>query len=235
MSGVKRDCQHPRSRHEHGSVQAYNKDRCRCADCRAEIARDARERYRRRAMARHGVCPPLRIDGTGTRRRLEALAALGWYEWEIAARLGVTRQSVTQLRDDRMHYPASVAAVRAVYDELSMTVPPPDKYRYRSRQRAALHGYLPPLAWDDEYIDDPAAQPMTSSCTSSSSVTTTDSAVSIDEIAVQRAIHGDRVRLNRAEVSSAIATMTGMGMSAREIAERLHTSERNVQRRRAVA
>jgi hypothetical protein len=61
-------------------------------------------------------------------------------------------------------------AITRVYDELSMTVPQDDEAgrspragRIHDRQRrlAARRGWAPPLAWDDDTIDDPAATPAT--------------------------------------------------------------------------
>lgn len=49
----------------------------------------------------------------------------------------------------------------AIYDELSMVDPPRDDYRApRGIQSARKSGYVSPLAWDDEAIDDPYALPM---------------------------------------------------------------------------
>lgn len=55
-------------------------------------------------------------------------------------------------------------AVRALYDELWDAIPPAAAWRERqatSRARglAARYGWAPPMAWDDETIDDPAAVP----------------------------------------------------------------------------
>jgi DNA-binding NarL/FixJ family response regulator len=54
----------------------------------------------------------------------------------------------------------------------------------------------------------------------------------IDEVAVQRALHGDPVRLNRFERRAAVEVLTKRGLSARKIAERLRVTERAVQRHR---
>ena len=79
------------------------------------------------------------------------------------------------------------------------------------------------MAWDD--IDDgtePARVDVDSSC-----------APDIDEIAVERAMGGDRVPLTGAERDEAVRRLTSKGYSVRQIAERLGTTTRTVMRRRA--
>lgn len=55
----------------------------------------------------------------------------------------------------------------------------------------------------------------------------------IDEIAVERAMHGDPVPLTTAERTIAVARMTARGLTNQQIGERLHRSRRTVQRYRA--
>jgi hypothetical protein len=55
-------------------------------------------------------------------------------------------------------------AVCALYDELWDQPPPEGTHRdkiaaSRARNRAAAHGWPPPLAWDDDTIDDPDVVP----------------------------------------------------------------------------
>jgi DNA-binding CsgD family transcriptional regulator len=56
----------------------------------------------------------------------------------------------------------------------------------------------------------------------------------IDEIAVERAVSGERVCLSAAERAEAIRLLHGRGLSAQQIAERLHVTARTVQRYRVV-
>ena len=46
--GIKRDCEHQRVRHRHGTGRAYNSDGCRCDECRGH---NAAARRRERATA----------------------------------------------------------------------------------------------------------------------------------------------------------------------------------------
>jgi DNA-binding NarL/FixJ family response regulator len=55
----------------------------------------------------------------------------------------------------------------------------------------------------------------------------------IDEVAVERAAKGERIRLTPAERQAAVAHLTRWGYSAAEIAERLGVTARTVERIRA--
>ena len=54
----------------------------------------------------------------------------------------------------------------------------------------------------------------------------------VDEIAVERACRGERIPLNRAELTAAIERLNRRGLGSRAIAERLGVSARTVVRRR---
>lgn len=93
-----------------------------------------------------------RVPAVGTLRRLDALRALGWPETVLAQRLGTKR---LRLGEGGWVRPWVARAVRELYDELSMTPGPSE----RTRSRAQRLGLAPPLAWDEEDLDDPAATP----------------------------------------------------------------------------
>jgi FixJ family two-component response regulator len=57
--------------------------------------------------------------------------------------------------------------------------------------------------------------------------------VEVDEIAIERAMHGDPVRLTCRERGLVVQTLTERRLSARAIAARLGVSERTVERYRA--
>lgn len=104
------------------------------------------------------------LDAAGTVRRLQALAFNGWPMAALGRRLGVSRQSLRQtLRYTRVSR-ATAETVRALYDELWDQAPPQgDKFERRAatmtRNQARANGWVPPLAWDEDAIDDPAATP----------------------------------------------------------------------------
>ena len=96
------------------------------------------------------------IDGTGAARRLQALVAIGWTQTEIAARLGIHPGNLTPIIHGRSRIRVGTAAkVAALYDQL-WDQPQDDT---RARKYAARLGWVPPLAWDDDTIDDPAVTP----------------------------------------------------------------------------
>ena len=94
---------------------------------------------------------------TGTERRLQGLVAIGYAQSEIAREMGAHESWVSRLIGGygRSVNAATVARVREVYDRLAMTPGPSD----RARRHARKHGWAPPLAWDEDTIDDPAATP----------------------------------------------------------------------------
>lgn len=132
----------------HGTMTAYTRYRCRCADALAD-----KRLYVKLGAA--GVRQPRLIDAIGTRRRLQALAAIGWTHADIAARMGKTAHAVEKMGCYPKVQVATAAAVKHVYAELCMTPGGSDG----ARRFAARQGWAPPLAWDDDTIDDPAAKP----------------------------------------------------------------------------
>lgn len=108
------------------------------------------------------------VDSVGTVRRLQALAALGWSCGALAERLGTTSRALQPVVAGRTkHVKAQRArAVRDLYDALSMTV----GQSARTVTAARRNGWVAPLAWDDDTIDDPAALPDSST----TAVTTAD-------------------------------------------------------------
>jgi transcriptional regulator with XRE-family HTH domain len=225
---VKRDCQCRHARHEHGTPPGYWADDCRCFPCRTAYDRHV---YRQRHGQDTASCATY-IDATGTRRRLEALHALGWSGADLGARLGVGYSAVNQLRKQTVIFPRTAERVRAVYDELWAT-PSTGPHATRIKRWAARRGFLPPMAYDDDRIDDMQFNSERDLHNLISDRETHGTAEIIDEIAVERAIHGDRVPLTRAEMTYAIDTLTRMGHSAEEAATRLGVSSRLVQRYRA--
>lgn len=102
-------------------------------------------------------------DATGTRRRLQALIAWGWPQSQLASRLGVFASQIHKwMRRPRVSV-ASADRVSALYDELWDRDPVADGVPrasvLRARRFAARNGWPPPMAWDDDTIDDPDAGP----------------------------------------------------------------------------
>jgi hypothetical protein len=98
------------------------------------------------------------VDGTGTARRIQALLALGWPSATLAAELNMSPKFISDMSRLRRTVgvrPEHAHAVTQLYDRLGMR-PGPNR---TTAARARRAGYVPPLAWDDNEIDDPDAQP----------------------------------------------------------------------------
>lgn len=87
--GPRRDCQHQRARHQHGTYAAYDKDRCRCLECRAACRQRTRARRARRGRAEGGLVP-----AAPAAARITALIADGWDCQQIARAAGVNRKTI---------------------------------------------------------------------------------------------------------------------------------------------
>lgn len=104
------------------------------------------------------------VDATGTRRRIQALVAIGWSQARIGALLGTDPQNFNRtIRNERVHADTA-RKVKALYEQLWNQPQAGTEQRSRisanrSRNYAKAHGWLPPMAWDDETIDDPAVGP----------------------------------------------------------------------------
>jgi hypothetical protein len=139
----------------HGTYAGY------VAGCRNDCCRTAARRYQKRRVYEG---KPRRVSSLGTRRRIEALACLGWDMYAIARHLGTGRDTVRQWTMHETVYRRTHERMVAVYDELSMRLPPQDTKDQRAnvaktRNRAARMGWYPPLSWDEGAIDDPDARP----------------------------------------------------------------------------
>jgi hypothetical protein len=128
------------------------------------IRRTAAERI---LAVKYRPAPGRTVNATGTRRRIQALMAIGHTITGIAAESGVDHSVI----HDILNGAANVRGVTydriaAAYDWLAGG-PPADvrpSAATVSRKRAAREGWAPPIAWDDDRIDDPAATPEWTGC-----------------------------------------------------------------------
>lgn len=159
---IKRDCRHPRARHEHGTTGGYWQDRCGCHPCTAAAHAYEVRRYRLRVLRRW---PARMVNPVGARRRVEALAWVGWSQVRLAALLGMDETNLSRIiRKENRITAGNAAKIAALYDRLWDTQPPADTHGQRisvskTRNDARRQGWAPPLAWDEGTIDDPAATP----------------------------------------------------------------------------
>jgi len=126
--------------------------------------------------------------------------------------------------------------IRDLYDRLWDTQPPRATPAQRqaaamARAHASEHRWAAPLAWDDIDTDRrPHCDPDIRSGQAN--------VEHLDEIAVERAVAGDGVRLGDltcAEQAEVVHRLTERGTSIRDIADQLATATRTVSRRRESA
>ncbi|MFI5614725.1 WhiB family transcriptional regulator [Amycolatopsis sp. NPDC051903] len=151
----------------HGTTAARRHHGCTCPDATAAYRRYNRFQYAGKAH----LCPDTdhRIDATGTRRRIQALYAIGHREDDLAQRLGYTSpqrvfagqacvipfmHNAKSQRRSRV-FQSTAAKVAALYGELR-DVPGPSKHL---RERARRFGWFRPDEWDTADIDDPDSTP----------------------------------------------------------------------------
>lgn len=97
------------------------------------------------------------IDAAGTRRRAQALAAMGHsIRWQ-ARQLGRTVNNYHDVVSADLVHVSTARQVRDLYDQWSMTPPELTPAVKTAKTFAAKNGWLPPLAWDDDLIDIPDA------------------------------------------------------------------------------
>lgn len=104
------------------------------------------------------------IDATGTRRRLQALVAIGWPQAALAARLRWTPANFHRMLHAPRVSARTARAARALYDDLWNVSPTEHGHASpraasRARNLACRNGWPPPAAWDDDSIDHPGAAP----------------------------------------------------------------------------
>ena len=209
-------------RRGHGTREGYLYDRCRCPECRA-ANRDWHRHYRRIAAERRwGARPSAWTSSVGTVRRLQALAAMGWSASEVARRLGVTDSAIFLLRATRGGRVLASTAdrVAALYRDLA-DKPPTGNAIVRTKRWAERNGWRPPIAWDDDTIDDPDAQPYAGA------------PVELDEIAVERYVAGTlkhrEFQRYSLELVEAIRILAGRRLTDAQIGDRVGVNKRRIQ------
>lgn len=187
--------------------------RCDCQPCRTY-----RMRYekRRRLLLERGE--RYTVPNIGFRRRLQALYAIGYPRRLIAVELGISPRHLSQkLVIGARVRPATLARLVEVYDRLSMTPGPSST----SRARAAGKGWYPPLAWDDNTIDDPAAEPYRPRPRKRHQHEPLGSdqveVLKVDQVVVERALAGQTVTANPAERAEVVRQWTRAGGSLRQL------------------
>lgn len=168
-------------------------------------------RYSKLRRLDHTQGRPRMLPAIGFQRRVRALQAMGYQLESIAAHLGITRGllSVRLYRSEWISRTNHLKMTK-VYDRLCMVTP--EKPSRRTLLYAAREGWLPPLAWDDDTIDDPnftpgRTRPMLIS-------------KDIDPIVIERILAGDTyLHTTVAEKHEAMRRWKAMGRSERSLCE----------------
>lgn len=178
-----------------------------CEPCKAAATKYHKARKLRLLAGQEPHVPIL-----GTRRRIQALSAIGWSYNQIGEVIGVTRNNVRRLATDETYTKVTretAEKVKECYRQMSMTLPDnSNRRRDYFRTRATTLGWAPPLAWDD--IDnDP--EPI---------IVTKAKDEQIDEIAVQRFLSGDDVALTHTERRAVLFAWEKAGRSLASLERR---------------
>lgn len=99
------------------------------------------------------------VPAVGAIRRVRALYALGHLNRVIVQEAGVSKDAVCALAAGGVNVlnVSTDDAIRVAYDRLSMST----GTSWKTRKLAEQHGWAPPLAWDEDTIDDSRALPVT--------------------------------------------------------------------------
>lgn len=163
---------------------------------------------------------------TGTRRRLQALNAIGYGYDDLASLLGSSESAIRRLAAGHAKFVSTErdAQVQRLYEQIADR--PPAQPSLRVLRNAARKGWLPPICWDDDTIDDPNAAPYLPG--------TPDADIDYDEAKVLRAVDGHLPyeQLTRAEAADTVRRLNRRGLTDGEIGRIVHASTNTICRRR---
>lgn len=128
---------------KHGEEAGYQAG-CREACCGRAKARAAK--LRRIAVARGQV---FQVPSDRARRKVQALACLGWSAKDVGRLMGITQQAISRILARDTIRSSTMARIDAAYAELEMKIPADTEWTRRTKNAAAKAGAKPPLAWED--------------------------------------------------------------------------------------
>jgi hypothetical protein len=106
------------------------------------------------------------IPTVGIRRRLEALATLGWSAKDVARVAGLYKDTPNRAARTGQCTPGTYRAICDAYNKLWDKSAPTDTRAQRVvvarlKAHARRQGWVPPMAWDEDALDNPDARPDT--------------------------------------------------------------------------
>lgn len=157
------------------------------------------------------------VSSRGVHRRIQALVARGWSMSKLAVRLDIRISNFVTMMKRPMVRVSLHRQVDALYQELWNKVPDHASHYEliafnRSVAYAAARRWVAPMAWDD--IDNDPEPPVQGD------------EGGIDEMAVQLALEGEKVRLSVQERREAVRRLHVRRLSDGEIAKRLSMADR---------
>jgi hypothetical protein len=110
------------------------------------------------------MAPNSFVDSTGTLRRIQALVAIGWSQARLGRHLGIEAGNFWTFMHADQCTARRALAVRDLYEQCWNKPQTGTDWHSkaaatRARNLAETRGWLPPMAWDDDTIDDPEATP----------------------------------------------------------------------------
>lgn len=123
---------------------------------RKRVRRDVAERL---LAVKCDIADGALIDATGTVRRLQALVMLGYSVKRIGQMIGKSCANTHTLMRSAHVRAGTARAVAELYEQLWDSPAPYSQSSARARNYAAKRKWLPPLAWDEDNIDDPTFTP----------------------------------------------------------------------------
>jgi len=162
-----------------------------------------------KALIEHGEPTDGSVGSVGSMRRLQGLAYMGHTLEQQSAETGIPITTLHAIREARTGKVRTTThnVIRDASDRIGITPGPSEV----ARRIAGSRGWVSLFAWDDDTIDNPRAGPR-------GIPTARLVPVGIDEMAVQRRMHGDRtVRLHAGECAELVRRMRADGWSMNRI------------------
>lgn len=173
-------------------------------------------------IAESSKAPSALVNSVGVHRRIQALAAMGWSLTLQAEHIGWAVNNLALMLKRPLVASSTAELVKEMYDRLSMTHAPASYGRSRVLSLAKAKGWFPPLAWDEEAIDDLDAVPVLMP-------PAPGERPHLDEWAIQHKMAGHDMPITREGEFELVHRLIGAGWQFQRIAEFLGRSRHFVE------